>query len=109
MEDCGKGGRDEGEKLDFSGMTALFVESGIQPRRLQIWKQKFEQFGGKLEAHRSKHVTHLFAANCKTLQDRIGHASLKKKVCSFHQTLLLPSLRNSTKFVVFVKPLLSLP
>jgi hypothetical protein len=36
MEDCGKGGRDEGEKLDFSGMTALFVESGIQPRRLQV-------------------------------------------------------------------------
>jgi hypothetical protein len=36
MEDCGEGGRDEGEKLDFSGMTALFVESGIQPRRLQV-------------------------------------------------------------------------
>jgi hypothetical protein len=36
MEDCGKGGRDEGEKLDFSGMTALFVESGIQPRRFQV-------------------------------------------------------------------------
>jgi hypothetical protein len=36
MEDCGKGGRDEGEKLDFSGMTALFVESGIQTRRLQV-------------------------------------------------------------------------
>jgi hypothetical protein len=36
MEDCGKGGRDVGEKLDFSGMTALFVESGIQTRRLQV-------------------------------------------------------------------------
>ncbi|KAH8938471.1 hypothetical protein BDL97_16G084800 [Sphagnum fallax] len=106
MEDCGKGGRDEGEKLDFSGMTALFVESGIQTRRLQIWKQKFEQFGGKLEAHRSKHVTHLFAANCKTLQDRIGHASLKKKVALKYEWIedclkaghILPSEKYTLKF-----------
>ncbi|CAK9866813.1 unnamed protein product [Sphagnum jensenii] len=87
-------------------MTALFVESGIQPRRLQIWKQKFEQFGGKLEAHRSKHVTHLFAANCKTLQDRIGHASLKKKVSLKYEWIedclkaghILPSEKYTLKF-----------
>lgn len=65
----------------FSGMVVYFIEAGIQPRRLQVWKQKLEQLGAEFVNHFSRRVTHIFAMNSKTLSDRIGHERLKKLKC----------------------------
>lgn len=45
----------------FSGMIVYLVDSGVQARRLQIWKQRLEQMGAKIEEHPSKRLTHIFA------------------------------------------------
>lgn len=62
----------------FSGMVVYFVETGIQPRRLQVWKQKLEQLGAEFVNHLSRRVTHIFSINSKALSERVGHERLKK-------------------------------
>ncbi|XP_057528832.1 DNA polymerase lambda isoform X2 [Amaranthus tricolor] len=55
----------------FSGMFVFLVDSGVQPRRLQIWKQRLEQMGAKIEDYFSKRVTHIFAMNWNALKQKI--------------------------------------
>ncbi|XP_057832265.1 DNA polymerase lambda isoform X2 [Cryptomeria japonica] len=62
----------------FSGMVVYFVETGMQPRRMQIWKQKLQQLGAEIEDRISRKVTHIFAANSKALAGKIGPERLKK-------------------------------
>lgn len=65
----------------FAGMVVYFIETGIQPRRLQVWKKKVEQLGAEFVNHVSRRVTHIFAINSKALSERIGHEQLKKLKC----------------------------
>ncbi|KAH9303826.1 hypothetical protein KI387_008230, partial [Taxus chinensis] len=62
----------------FLGMVVYFVETGVQSRRVQVWKQKLQQLGADIEDHLSKRVTHVFAANSKAVEDKIGAERLKK-------------------------------
>ncbi|KAF9673879.1 hypothetical protein SADUNF_Sadunf10G0069800 [Salix dunnii] len=52
----------------FSGMVVFLVETGVQSRRLEIWKQKLVQMGAITEGRLSKKVTHVFALNSQALQ-----------------------------------------
>ncbi|KAJ8451683.1 hypothetical protein Cgig2_018317 [Carnegiea gigantea] len=60
----------------FSGMVVFLVDAGVQPRRLQIWKQKLEQMGAKIEEQLSKRVTHIFAENWDALKQKIDSERL---------------------------------
>lgn len=51
----------------FEGMVVLLVPKGVQPRRLQIWKQKLLQMGATIEDQVSKLVTHIFAMDLNSL------------------------------------------
>ncbi|KAI4382574.1 hypothetical protein MLD38_008524 [Melastoma candidum] len=54
----------------FSGMVVFLVEDAVQPRRLQIWKQRLMQLGATVEAELSKRVTHVFAIDSAALLRR---------------------------------------
>ncbi|KAG0611679.1 hypothetical protein M758_7G157800 [Ceratodon purpureus] len=77
-EESGDGGAAAGD-LYFTGVSAFFVETGIQPRRLQIWKQKLQQLGGVLEDRWSKHLTHVFAASVEALTEKLGSHKLGRR------------------------------
>ncbi|XP_047959735.1 DNA polymerase lambda [Salvia hispanica] len=62
----------------FSGISVFLIETGVQARRLQIWKQKLEQLGAKIEDIFSKRVTHIFAANSDSLLKKVGAQNLKR-------------------------------
>ncbi|XP_011021634.1 PREDICTED: DNA polymerase lambda isoform X1 [Populus euphratica] len=63
----------------FSGMVVFLVETGVQSRRLQIWKQKLVQMGATTEERLSKKVTHVFAINSQALLQQLhGHHLLKR-------------------------------
>ncbi|KAH6809551.1 DNA polymerase lambda [Perilla frutescens var. frutescens] len=62
----------------FSAITVFLVETGIQARRLQIWKQKLVQMGAKIEDSFSKRVTHIFAAELDSLLKKLGAQNLKR-------------------------------
>ncbi|KAI7999097.1 DNA polymerase lambda [Camellia lanceoleosa] len=62
----------------FAGMAVFLVEIGVQPRRLQIWKQKLEQMGASIEDRLSKKVTHVFAMNSEALLQQIGRQRLSR-------------------------------
>ncbi|XP_042049018.1 DNA polymerase lambda-like isoform X1 [Salvia splendens] len=62
----------------FSGITVFLIETGVQARRLQIWKQKLEQLGAKIEDIFSKRVTHIFAADSVSLLKKVGAQNLKR-------------------------------
>ncbi|KAF5940138.1 hypothetical protein HYC85_021305 [Camellia sinensis] len=62
----------------FAGMDVFLVEIGVQPRRLQIWKQKLEQMGASIEDRLSKKVTHVFAMNSEALLQQIGRQRLSR-------------------------------
>ncbi|KAJ0986714.1 hypothetical protein J5N97_005070 [Dioscorea zingiberensis] len=51
----------------FNGMVVFLVPMAIQPRRLQIWKQKLLQMGAVVDDSVSKRTTHIFAANSSSL------------------------------------------
>ncbi|KAJ8569846.1 hypothetical protein K7X08_006423 [Anisodus acutangulus] len=55
----------------FSGMVVFLIETGVQSRRLQIWKQKLVQMGAKLEDRFSKNVTHVFAMDANSLLQKL--------------------------------------
>ncbi|CAN6477651.1 unnamed protein product [Victoria cruziana] len=70
----------------FSGMVFFLVEKGVQPRRIQIWKQKLLQMGAVIEDHLSKAVTHVLAASSKFLMQEVnwqGLTDMKINVLSF--------------------------
>lgn len=62
----------------FAGMVVFLVEIEVQPRRLQIWKQKLEQMGASIEDRLSKKVTHVFAMNSEALLQQIGRQRLSR-------------------------------
>ncbi|KAL9254993.1 DNA polymerase lambda-like protein [Drosera capensis] len=77
----------------FSGMVVFLVEAGVQPRRLQIWKQRFEQLGAVIEDGKlTKRVTHVFATRWDEIErvaGRLPLAAFKGVGFCFHWTLLL--------------------
>ncbi|KAK6931103.1 DNA polymerase beta, palm domain [Dillenia turbinata] len=56
----------------FAGMVFFLVDNGVQPRRLQIWKQKLMQMGATIEDQLTKTVTHVLAINSKSLLQKLG-------------------------------------
>ncbi|KAL1550910.1 DNA-directed DNA polymerase [Salvia divinorum] len=62
----------------FSGITVFLIETGVQARRLQIWKQKLGQLGAKIEDIFSKRVTHIFTADSDSLLKKVGAQNLKR-------------------------------
>lgn len=62
----------------FAGIVVFLVEIGVQPRRLQIWKQKLEQMGASIDDRLSKKVTHVFAMNSEALLQQIGRQRLSR-------------------------------
>ncbi|XP_021747836.1 DNA polymerase lambda-like [Chenopodium quinoa] len=60
----------------FSGMFVFLLDAAVQPRRLQIWKQRLEQMGAKIEGYLSKRVTHIFAMNLNALKQKIDSERL---------------------------------
>lgn len=62
----------------FHGVRAYFVEAGVQARRLKIWGDKVQQFGGRLEDHLSHEITHVFALDVEKLQERVTVRKLKR-------------------------------
>ncbi|MCL7050955.1 hypothetical protein MKW94_030241, partial [Papaver nudicaule] len=69
----------------FHGMIFFLVDIGVQPRRLQIWKQKLVQMDGTDEDQFTKRVTHILAMNSKALLETVGKESLTR----FKGSLLL--------------------
>lgn len=70
----------------FSGMVVFLVDSDVQRRRLEIWKQKLVQMGAIVEEERlSRNVTHVFAVNSDSLRKKFGQKLLQR----FKGTILL--------------------
>ncbi|XAR65021.1 DNA-directed DNA polymerase [Bertholletia excelsa] len=69
----------------FAGMVVFLVENGVQPRRLQIWKQKLEQMGASFKDRLSKKVTHVFAMDSDALLRQFD----RQRLSSFKGSLLL--------------------
>ncbi|XP_058192899.1 DNA polymerase lambda isoform X3 [Rhododendron vialii] len=68
----------------FAGMAVFLAETGVQPRRLQIWKQKLEQMGASIEDRLSKKSILLY----KWLEDSL---SIGEKVSEAPFVLALKS------------------
>ncbi|XP_074584839.1 DNA polymerase lambda [Curcuma longa] len=47
----------------FQGMVVFLLPKGVQPRRLQVWRQKLIQMGAVVDDNLSKKVTHIFATD----------------------------------------------
>ncbi|CAA2955252.1 DNA polymerase lambda isoform X1 [Olea europaea subsp. europaea] len=62
----------------FSGMTVFLIETGVQTRRLQIWKQKLVQMGASIEDRFSKRATHIFAVNLNSLLQKVDREHLTR-------------------------------
>ncbi|KAK7833710.1 dna polymerase lambda [Quercus suber] len=62
----------------FAGMVVFLVQHGVQPRRLQIWKQKLVQMGAAIEERLSKRVTHVFAINSEALLKQVTIERLER-------------------------------
>ncbi|XP_030447849.1 DNA polymerase lambda isoform X1 [Syzygium oleosum] len=62
----------------FAGMVVFLVESGVQPRRLQIWKQKLAQMGATIAEKPSKGVTHVLAIDADKLLRQLGEQQLER-------------------------------
>ncbi|KAF7100467.1 hypothetical protein CFC21_101981 [Triticum aestivum] len=60
----------------FRGVSAFFVPHGVQPRRLEVWKQKLVQMGGRLEKKdagaKGARINHVLAADAKALLRELG-------------------------------------
>ncbi|XP_019703422.1 DNA polymerase lambda isoform X2 [Elaeis guineensis] len=61
----------------FHGMVVFLVPKGVQPRRLQIWKQKLTQMGALVEDSFSKRVTHVLSMNSNALLQQVNHEHLQ--------------------------------
>ncbi|KAL4556416.1 hypothetical protein LXL04_039067 [Taraxacum kok-saghyz] len=70
----------------FSGMVVFLVDTDVQRRRLEIWKQKLVQMGAILEEENlSRNVTHVFAINLESLCNKFEQKLLQR----FKGTILL--------------------
>ncbi|KAI3886322.1 hypothetical protein MKW92_050520 [Papaver armeniacum] len=75
QESVGDGGGGGGL---FHGLIFFLVDIGVQPRRLQIWKQKLVQMEGTVEDQFSKRVTHILAMSSKALLEKVCKESLTR-------------------------------
>ncbi|KAM0824459.1 hypothetical protein ACQ4PT_070188 [Festuca glaucescens] len=65
----------------FRGVSAFFVPHGVQSRRLEVWKQKLVQMGGRVQEHKAaKGATfnHVLAADAKALLRELDAAWLHR-------------------------------
>ncbi|XP_030959252.1 DNA polymerase lambda-like [Quercus lobata] len=62
----------------LAGMVVFLVQNGVQPRRLQIRRQKLVQMGPAIEERLSKRVTHLFAMNSEALLKQVAAERLER-------------------------------
>ncbi|WOL12144.1 DNA polymerase lambda isoform X1 [Canna indica] len=60
----------------FQGMVVFLVPKGVQPGRLQVWKQKLTQMGAVIDEKLSKSVTHIFAINSNMLLQQVNQKQL---------------------------------
>ncbi|KAJ3700615.1 hypothetical protein LUZ61_004320 [Rhynchospora tenuis] len=70
----------------FASMVVFLVPRDIQPRRLQVWKQKLLQMGATIEESISKRLTHILAINSTALLQHVHPNQLhrfKGSVLSF--------------------------
>ncbi|CAH8348754.1 unnamed protein product [Eruca vesicaria subsp. sativa] len=84
----------------FAGMVVFMVETGVQRRRLQIWKQKLVQMGGVVieEDRLTKKVTHVLAMNDEALVGKFQKEPLSHfKGCLLRYQWLEDSLTSGEK------------
>ncbi|RRT77467.1 hypothetical protein B296_00028530 [Ensete ventricosum] len=82
----------------FQGMVVFMVPKGVQPRRLQVWKQKLTQMGAVVDDNVSKRVTHIFAMNSSTLLQQVNLERLHRHTGSLlHYQWLENCLRLGEK------------
>ncbi|KAJ7556882.1 hypothetical protein O6H91_05G103000 [Diphasiastrum complanatum] len=65
----------------FAGVRALFVEGGVSRKRLQVWKSRMVDLGGKVYTSISSEAdscTHVLAADQSYLQKRLNLEAQKK-------------------------------
>lgn len=67
----------------FRGVSAYFVPHGVQPRRLEVWKQKLVQMGGRVERKKTAeggriNFNHVLAADAKALLRELDAAWLHR-------------------------------
>ncbi|KAL0797621.1 hypothetical protein Bca101_052795 [Brassica carinata] len=63
----------------FAGMVVFMVDTGVQRRRLQIWKEKLVQMGAVIEEDRlTKKVTHVLAMNPEALVGKFQKEPLSR-------------------------------
>ncbi|CAA6670060.1 unnamed protein product [Spirodela intermedia] len=62
----------------FRGMVVFLIERGVQPRRLQIWKQKLIQMGAVIEDKFRMTVTHVFGMNLEYILQELDIKKLKR-------------------------------
>ncbi|KAM0914402.1 hypothetical protein ACQ4PT_011584 [Festuca glaucescens] len=63
----------------FRGVSAFFVPHGVQSRRLEVWKQKLVQMGGRVQeqkAAKGATFNHVLAADAKALLRELDAAWL---------------------------------
>ncbi|KAK9119622.1 hypothetical protein Scep_017715 [Stephania cephalantha] len=61
----------------FDGMVVFFIQTGLQSRRIQIWKQKLLEKGAKFDDGVSRFVTHVFAKDSEALL-QLGREQLQR-------------------------------
>ncbi|CAH8326879.1 unnamed protein product [Eruca vesicaria subsp. sativa] len=84
----------------FAGMVVFMVDTGVQRRRLQIWKQKLVQMGGVVieEDKLTKKITHVLAMNHEALVGKFQEEPLSRfKGCLLRYQWLEDSLTSGEK------------
>lgn len=62
----------------FAGMVVFLIETGVQARRLQIWKDKLVRLGATIEDYLSKNVTHIFVITSDALLEQVDNGYLAR-------------------------------
>ncbi|KAG9449595.1 hypothetical protein H6P81_009560 [Aristolochia fimbriata] len=82
----------------FKGMVIHLVETGIQTRRLQVWKHKLVQMGAIIEDHLSRRVSHIFATSLHDLLLKIDRGRMISfKGSALHYKWLEDSLKQGER------------
>ncbi|CAN1187615.1 DNA polymerase lambda [Linum perenne] len=62
----------------FAGMVVFLIDSEVQPRRLEIWRQKLLQMGAMIEDRFSKRVNYVFATSPEALLKQVDRQRLER-------------------------------
>ncbi|CAN0924081.1 DNA polymerase lambda [Linum grandiflorum] len=62
----------------FAGMVVFFIDNEVQPRRLEIWRQKLMQMGATIEDRFSKKVNYIFAVSSEALLKQVDRHRLER-------------------------------